>query len=92
MIKCMYNKITNILSVYNKVIYMEIAEHGRWVNNTPADALAVFADKASAGMRWTQHPVILQFLHFKRIGIIIDYIHTQPHIYWKSFLTYIIYT
>ena len=62
MIKCMYNKITNILSVYNKVIYMEIAEHGRWVNNTPADALAVFADKASAGMRWTQHPVILQLL------------------------------
>ena len=29
---------------------MEIAEPGRWVNNTPADALEVFADKASAGM------------------------------------------
>ena len=29
---------------------MAKAEPGRWVNNTPADALAVFADKASAGM------------------------------------------
>ena len=46
----MYKKITNSLSVYNKVIYMEIAKPGRWVNNTPANALAVFADKASAGM------------------------------------------